>query len=85
VLEKIPSSLAEEITESLKVSTIGIGAGPHCDGQVLVMHDMLGLTEEFHPRFVRKYATLADTVRDAVRKFDSDIKKGKFPSEAESY
>jgi 3-methyl-2-oxobutanoate hydroxymethyltransferase len=85
VLEKIPSGLAKEITNSLKVSTIGIGAGPHCDGQVLVMHDMLGLTEEFHPRFVRKYATLAETVRQATRNYDSDIKKGKFPGEAESY
>ncbi len=85
VLEKIPSGLAEEITDSLKVSTIGIGAGPNCDGQVLVMHDMLGLTEEFHPRFVRKYASLAETVRDAVRNYDSDIKNGKFPNERESY
>ncbi len=85
VLEKIPSGLAKEITDSLKVSTIGIGAGPHCDGQVLVMHDMLGLTEEFHPRFVRKYATLAETVRGAVRNYDSDIKNGTFPSDSESY
>ena len=59
--------------------------GPHCDGQVLVMHDMLGFTEEFHPRFVRKYASLAETVRTAVRNYDSDIKNGTFPSEAESY
>ncbi|HEX5315961.1 MAG TPA: 3-methyl-2-oxobutanoate hydroxymethyltransferase [Candidatus Kapabacteria bacterium] len=85
VLEKIPAGLAKEITDSLKVSTIGIGAGPHCDGQVLVMHDLLGLTEEFHPRFVRRYASLAETVRDAVRRYDSDIKKGKFPNERESY
>ncbi len=85
VLEKIPSDLAKEITNMLHVSTIGIGAGPHCDGQVLVMHDMLGLTEEFHPRFVRKYASLAETVREAVRNYDSDIKNGKFPSKAESY
>ncbi len=85
VLEKIPAALAKEITDSLHVSTIGIGAGPHCDGQVLVMHDVLGLTEEFHPRFVRRYATLAETVRDAVRKYDSDIKNGTFPAEEESY
>lgn len=85
VLEKIPTELAREVTASLKISTIGIGAGPHCDGQVLVMHDMLGLTEEFHPRFVRRYATLADTVREAIKHFDSDIKRGKFPSKDESY
>ena len=85
VLEKIPASLAEEVTNMLQVSTIGIGAGPHCDGQVLVMHDMLGLTEEFHPRFVRQYASLADTVRKAMKQFDEDIKQGTFPNEAESY
>jgi len=85
VLEKVPASLAKEITEMLTVSTIGIGAGKHCDGQVLVMHDLLGLTEEFHPRFVRRYATLAETVRTAIRKYDSDIKKGRFPNESESY
>lgn len=85
VLEKIPATLAKQVTASLKVSTIGIGAGPDCDGQVLVMHDMLGLTEEFHPRFVRHYAALADTVRDAVRRYDSDIKKGTFPNKEESY
>jgi len=85
VLEKIPAGLAKEITAMLKVSTIGIGAGKHCDGQVLVMHDLLGLTEEFRPRFVRRYAALAETVRAAVRKYDSDIKKGKFPNESESY
>jgi 3-methyl-2-oxobutanoate hydroxymethyltransferase len=85
VLEKIPSDLAKRVTEALQISTIGIGAGPHCDGQVLVMHDMLGLTEEFSPRFVRRYAKLADTVRDAARTFNSDIKDGSFPSEAESY
>ena len=85
VLEKIPASLAKEVTDSLRIATIGIGAGPHCDGQVLVMHDLLGLTEEFHPRFVRKYSTLAETVRSAVRKYGSDIKSGKFPNESESY
>jgi 3-methyl-2-oxobutanoate hydroxymethyltransferase len=85
VLEKIPAGLAKEVTDSLKISTIGIGAGPHCDGQVLVMHDLLGLTEEFHPRFVRHYATLAETVRNAIRTYNSDIKSGKFPNESESY
>ena len=85
VLEKIPAGLAKEVTGMLQVSTIGIGAGPHCDGQVLVMHDMLGLTEEFHPRFVRRYASLAETVRSAVRQYDADIKTGTFPSASESY
>jgi 3-methyl-2-oxobutanoate hydroxymethyltransferase len=85
VLEKIPATLAKEVTKSLKVSTIGIGAGPDCDGQVLVMHDMLGLTEDFRPRFVRHYANLADTVREAVRSYDRDIKDGSFPRKEESY
>jgi 3-methyl-2-oxobutanoate hydroxymethyltransferase len=85
VLEKVPAGLAKEVTAMLNVSTIGIGAGPHCDGQVLVMHDLLGLTEEFHPRFVRKYATLADTVREAIEHYDRDIKSGTFPNEGESY
>ena len=85
VLEKVPAGLAKEVTGMLKVSTIGIGAGPHCDGQVLVMHDLLGLTEEFHPRFVRKYATLADTIREAIGRYDRDVKQGTFPTDAESY
>ena len=85
VLEKVPADLAKEVTDMLHISTIGIGAGPDCDGQVLVMHDMLGLTEEFHPRFVRRYASLADTIREAVKHYDEDIKQGRFPSEAESY
>ncbi|HET6510609.1 MAG TPA: 3-methyl-2-oxobutanoate hydroxymethyltransferase [Candidatus Kapabacteria bacterium] len=85
VLEKIPKDLARRVTETLTISTIGIGAGPHCDGQVLVMHDFLGLTEEFSPRFVRRYAKLADTVRAAAQQFNSDIKNSQFPSEAESY
>ncbi len=85
VLEKVPAALAREVTDSLRISTIGIGAGVHCDGQVLVMHDMLGLTEEFHPRFVRHYASLAVTVRKAVGQYDSDVKSGAFPNEGESY
>ena len=85
VLEKVPADLAKEVTESLRISTIGIGAGVHCDGQVLVMHDLLGLTEEFHPRFVRHYASLADTIRRAVGQYDEDVKCGTFPGEGESY
>jgi 3-methyl-2-oxobutanoate hydroxymethyltransferase len=85
VLEKIPSSLARRVTERVKVPTIGIGAGPHCDGQVLVVYDMLGLTEEFRPRFVRRYAELAETLREAFRKYIEDVKSGAFPKGNESY
>ncbi len=85
VLEKVPAALAERVTKSLSIATIGIGAGPHCDGQVLVMHDMLGLSEEFNPRFVRRYAHLAEEVRKAARSYKTDIQSGSFPSEKESY
>ncbi len=85
VLEKIPSSLAKKVTKSVSVPTIGIGAGVHCDGQVLVVYDMLGLTEEFKPRFVHRYAELAETMRGAFREYINDVKSRKFPSENESY
>jgi 3-methyl-2-oxobutanoate hydroxymethyltransferase len=85
VLEKIPASLAKKVTESISVPTIGIGAGPHCDGQVLVVYDMLGLTEEFRPRFVRRYAELAETLRQSFRKYIGDVKSGQFPTMNESY
>ena len=85
VLEKIPQKLAKKITDSLSIPTIGIGAGPHCDGQILVVHDMLGLYEKFNPRFVRKYANLADEMRKAFTSYRDDVKAGKFPSKKESY
>lgn len=85
VLEKIPSSLAKKVTKAVSVPTIGIGAGVHCDGQVLVVYDMLGLTEEFKPRFVHRYAELAETMRGAFREYINDVKSRKFPSENESY
>ena len=85
VLEKIPASLAKRITESIEIPTIGIGAGPHCDGQVLVVYDMLGLTEEFKPRFVRRYAELAETMRGAFRSYIADVKSQEFPTKKESY
>jgi 3-methyl-2-oxobutanoate hydroxymethyltransferase len=85
VLEKIPAELAKRVTESIAVPTIGIGAGPHCDGQVLVVYDMLGLTEEFKPRFVRRYAELASSMRDAFKKYMQDVKGSKFPTGKESY
>ncbi len=85
VLEKIPAALAGKITKSLTIPTISIGAGIHCDGQVLVVSDMLGLYEDFHPRFVRKYARLAETIRESVSHYVKDIKDKKFPSKEESY
>lgn len=85
VLEKIPSELAKKVTASVSVPTIGIGAGPHCDGQVLVVYDMLGLTEEFRPRFVRRYAELAQLMRDAFGKYIGDVKQERFPTNRESY
>lgn len=85
VLEKIPASLSSKVTKSVKVPTIGIGAGSHCDGQILVVSDMLGVYDDFRPRFVRRYAQLADTVRHAVGSYVKDVKQKKFPSKEESY
>ena len=85
VLEKIPAKLAKKVTESVSVPTIGIGAGLHCDGQVLVVYDMLGLTEEFKPRFVRRYSELAEIMRTAFRAYIDDVKAGRFPLDKESY
>ena len=77
--------LAGEITAAASIPTIGIGAGPSCDGQVLVVYDMLGLTEEFQPRFVRRYEELAGTLRKAFTRYIGDVRSGKFPSKGESY
>jgi 3-methyl-2-oxobutanoate hydroxymethyltransferase len=85
VLEKIPSKLAKKITESVTIPTIGIGAGVHCDGQILVTPDVLGLNLEFHPRFVRHYAKMADEINKAVKQYIKDIRNHNFPSEGESY
>lgn len=85
VLEKIPSKLAKRITESIHIPTIGIGAGPHCDGQILVSHDMLGIFDKFKPRFVRRYANLAESMRKAFALYIKDVKSGNFPSEKESF
>ncbi|WP_234571452.1 3-methyl-2-oxobutanoate hydroxymethyltransferase [Rhodohalobacter sp. 614A] len=85
VLEKIPSDLAKKVTESLSIPTIGIGAGPHCDGQVLVIHDMLGLNKDFSPRFLRRYEDLHSKMTDAVSHYISDVKSGDFPNENEQY
>jgi len=85
VLEKIPAGLARRVTRAIAVPTISIGAGPWCDGQVLVVHDMLGMTEEFKPRFVRRYAEMAEGMRDAFRRYISDVKSNQFPTMKESY
>ena len=85
VLEKVPSEVAMEVTESLSIPTIGIGAGPYCDGQVLVTQDMLGLFEEFKPKFVRRYLDLAKDIKNAVEKYIKDVKESRFPSKDESF
>ena len=85
VLEKIPASLAKEVSESLQIPTIGIGAGKHCDGQVLVMHDMLGINTEFKPRFLRQYLNLHEQVTGAVQQYIKDVKSSGFPNENEQY
>jgi 3-methyl-2-oxobutanoate hydroxymethyltransferase len=85
VLEKIPAQLAKEVTESLSIPTIGIGAGNYCDGQVLVMHDMLGINTEFKPRFLRQYLNLYEQVNKAVQQYVSDVKNKDFPNDSESY
>ncbi len=85
VLEKIPSKLAKKVAEEVKIPIIGIGAGPHVDGQVLVVHDMLGITQEFKPRFLRQYADLSTIMTDAVTNYIKDVKGADFPNEGESY
>lgn len=85
LLEGIPAELAKKISKSLSIPTIGIGAGPDCDGQVLVLYDMLGLFDQFVPKFVRQYANLKETARKAILQYKSDVESGKFPSEKESY
>ncbi len=85
VLEGVPDALAERVTADLDVPTIGIGAGPGCDGQVIVLHDLLGLAEGKPARFVRRYADLGTTATDAVRSWAADVRSGRYPTEAESY
>jgi 3-methyl-2-oxobutanoate hydroxymethyltransferase len=85
VLECVPESLAAEITQEIPVPTLGIGAGPHCDGQVLVFHDVMGLTRDLRPKFVRRYADLTTVIGDAARAFRKDVKEGAFPSQEESF
>lgn len=85
VLEKIPAALGEEVAKRLHIPVIGIGAGGGVDGQVLVMHDMLGLSKDFSPRFLRRYASLYDTVKDAAGNYIKDVKNRDFPNEQEQY
>ncbi len=85
VVEGVPAEVASEITAAVPVPTIGIGAGPHCDGQVLVFHDLLGLEDRLAPRFVRRYASLRDEGVKALAAFASDVRSGAFPSPSESY
>jgi 3-methyl-2-oxobutanoate hydroxymethyltransferase len=85
VLEKIPAKLAEEVSKSLQIPTIGIGAGQHCDGQVLVIHDMLGINKGFKPRFLRQYSNMYDIMHDAIKNYNSDVKSNSFPNEKEQY
>lgn len=85
VLEKIPALLAKEVTESISIPTIGIGAGKYCDGQVLVMHDMLGINNEFKPRFLRQYLNLHELITNAIKKYIDDVKNYDFPSDKEQY
>ncbi|HPG11760.1 MAG TPA: 3-methyl-2-oxobutanoate hydroxymethyltransferase [Chitinophagaceae bacterium] len=85
VLEKIPADLAKQVSESLHIPTIGIGAGSDCDGQVLVMHDMLGINTEFKPRFLRQYLNIHDQATQAVEQYVNDVKSKDFPNEKEQY
>jgi 3-methyl-2-oxobutanoate hydroxymethyltransferase len=85
VLEKIPAALSRDVTRALNIPTIGIAAGPDCDGQVLVTHDMLGLFEKFKLKFVRRYAEIGQAIREAGEQYACDVKKGRFPNLDESF
>ena len=85
IIEKVPAKLAQKVTKSLSIPVIGIGAGNNVDGQVLVLHDMLGMTHEFNPRFLRRYLTLFDEISNAVKHYITDVKSGNFPNEKEQY
>ena len=85
VLEKIPADLGKTVSENVQIPVIGIGAGKHTDGQVLVMHDMLGITMDFHPRFLRRYLNLSEEIDGAVKSYIGDVRSGDFPNENEQY
>lgn len=85
VLEKIPAELSKEVTETVQIPTIGIGAGKYTDGQVLVLHDMLGITKDFNPRFLRRYLNLSTEITDAVSRYINDVRSCDFPNDSEQY
>lgn len=85
VLEKIPRELAKKVSQAISIPTIGIGAGPDCDGQVLVLHDLLGITMDFSPRFLRRYLNLSEDINNAITQYCDDVRSGDFPNEDESY
>ena len=85
VLEKIPANLAKKVAESLQIPVIGIGAGKHCDGQVLVMHDMLGINTEFKPKFLRQYLNIYEQAVSAIQSYVTDVRNNSFPNEKEQY
>ena len=85
VLEKIPASLASKVTQEVKIPVLGIGAGRHVDGQVLVLHDMLGMNQTFSPRFLRRYLNLNEQITNAVTSFTKDVKRLDFPNDKEQY
>ncbi|MBT8235632.1 MAG: 3-methyl-2-oxobutanoate hydroxymethyltransferase, partial [Bacteroidia bacterium] len=85
VLEKIPAELTKKVSEELSIPTISIGGGGHADGQVLVIHDLLGMTHEFNPRFLRRYMNLFEDMSEAISKYVADVKSRDFPSEEEQY
>jgi 3-methyl-2-oxobutanoate hydroxymethyltransferase len=85
VLEKIPAGLAQQITKSVSIPTIGIGAGPYCDGQILVLHDILGLFEAFTPKFAKRYAAIGTQIRQAVETYRDEVRKGQYPDKTHSF
>ena len=85
VLEKIPAELAKQVSETISIPTIGIGGGKYADGQVLVIHDLLGMTHEFNPRFLRRYMNLYEDMGNAISQYVTDVKSGDFPSDEEQY
>ena len=85
VLEKIPATLASKISKSIKIPVIGIGAGKNVDGQVLVLHDFLGMTQKFNPRFLRRYLNLNEDIKNAVKEYTKDVKSSSFPNDNEQY
>jgi 3-methyl-2-oxobutanoate hydroxymethyltransferase len=85
VLEGVPAELGKRISEVLSIPTIGIGAGSHCDGQILVIHDMLGLSGDFNPKFIKRYAEIGESITNAVKDYIREVREERFPSDEHSY